>query len=80
VLTKKNYIFGSTKSQKIFLKITINLILRKNILKSSNNEYVKNFINNKEFKSTKILEIHNRPSYVKFIKDHYKEKIFLIFS
>ena len=76
---KNTYIFGSTNSKKNLSKNYINLNVRKNILKSSNLEYLKSFINNKEFKYTKILEIHNRPSYIRFIKDHYKEKILLYF-
>jgi glycosyltransferase involved in cell wall biosynthesis len=76
---KNTYIFGSTSSKKNLSENYINLNVRKNILKSSNLEYVKSFINNKEFKYTKILEIHNRPSYIRFIKDHYIEKILLYF-
>jgi glycosyltransferase involved in cell wall biosynthesis len=76
---KNTYIFGSTNSKKNLSENYINLNVRKNILKSSNLEYVKSFINNKEFKYTKILEIHNRPSYIRFIKDHYIEKILLYF-
>ena len=76
---KNTYIFGSTNSKKNLSENYINLNVRKNILKSSNLEYVKSFVNNKEFKNTKILEIHNRPSYIRFIKAHYKEKILLYF-
>ena len=72
-------IFGSTHSKKFLSKNYINLILKKNFLQSSNKEYVKCFLANPNFKRTDILEIHNRPNYIKLIKKEYFNKIFLYF-
>ena len=72
-------IFGSTKKKKFLSKNYINLDTQKNFLKSSNKEYVKNFLNNSKIDETDILEIHNRPSYIKQIREIYKKKIFLYF-
>ena len=72
-------IFGSTKKKDFLLKNYINLDTEKKFFKSSNTEYVKTFLSHKFFKKTNILEIHNRPNYIKQIKDFYKEKIFLYF-
>ena len=72
-------IFGSTKKRDFLLKNYINLDTEKKFFKSSNTEYVKTFLSHKFFKKTNILEIHNRPNYIKQIKDFYKEKIFLYF-
>ena len=66
--------------KKIILdKNYINLKTDKKFLQSSNKEYVKSFINHKNFKKTDILEIHNRPNYIKQIKKFYNKKIFLYF-
>jgi glycosyltransferase involved in cell wall biosynthesis len=72
-------IFGCTNKKKILSKNYINLSLKKTFLQSSNKEYVKTFLEHKNLKKTKILEIHNRPNYIKQIRKEYKEKIFLYF-
>jgi len=77
---KKNItIFGCTSEKDFLTKNYINLKQTKNFFKSSNKQYVKNFINHEKFISTDILEIHNRPSYVKLVKSFYKQNIFLYF-
>ena len=72
-------IFGSTEQTQILSKNYINLKLKKNFLQSSNKEYVKTFLKHPYTKKTDILEIHNRPNYIKHIKKFYTEKIFLYF-
>ncbi len=72
-------IFGSTKKKDYLLKNYINLSTKKQFFKSSNTEYVKTFLSHNLLKKTNILEIHNRPNYIKKIKEFYKERIFLYF-
>ena len=72
-------IFGSTNSKNFLSKNYINLKPKKNFLKSANKEYVKNFLTHPSLKETEILEVHNRPSYIKQIKETYDKKIFLYF-
>ena len=79
LLKDKITIFGSTKKKDFLLKNYINLDTEKKFFKSSNTEYVKTFLSHKFLKKTNILEIHNRPNYIKQIKNFYKEKIFLYF-
>ena len=75
---KKNItIFGSTKSKKYLSKNYQNLYSRKGFLQSANREYVKSFLNQPLINTTDILEMHNRPNYIKQIKEIYKKKIFL---
>ena len=77
---RKNIIvYGSTDKKDYLNKNYVNLKTDKKFLQSSNKEYVKSFINHKNFNKTDILEIHNRPSYIRQIKDHYNKKIFLYF-
>ena len=66
--------------KKIILnKNYINLKTDKKFLQSSNKEYVKSFINHKNFKKTDILEIHNRPSYINKLENIIIKKYFYIF-
>ena len=72
-------IFGSTKSSKYLSKNYKNLNPKKGFLQSANKEYVKTFLNHPDIKNTNILEVHNRPNYIKQIKETYSNKIFLYF-
>ena len=72
-------VYGSTDRRDYLDKNYINLKSDKIFLQSSNKEYVKSFINHKNFKNTDILEIHNRPNYIKQIIQYYDKKIFLYF-
>ena len=77
---KKNIIiYGSTNSKDYLSRNYVNLKTNKKFLQSSNKEYVKSFINHKDFLLTDILEIHNRPNYINQIKKYYNNKIFLYF-
>ena len=77
---KRNIIiYGSTDEKDYLSKNYINLKTNKNFLQSSNKEYVKSFMDHKNFIKTNVLEIHNRPNYIKQIKNVYNEKIFLYF-
>lgn len=75
----KILIFGSTSYNDYLSSNYINLSSQKNFLKSTNNEYVKEFVKNKYFNETKLLEIHNRPNYIKLLKPYFSENIFLYF-
>ncbi len=77
---KKNItIFGSTKSKSFLSNNYKNLNPNTKILQSAIKEYVKSFLNHSYCGKTDILEIHNRPNYIKLIKNFYKNKIFLYF-
>ena len=73
-------VYGSTKFKQNFLKRYVNLSLEnKSLFQSSSNLYVENFIKNKEVCKTNIIEIHNRPNYVKKILSIKKPKKILFF-
>ena len=58
----------------------VNLDLKKKTFTSKNNAYVKEFIKRNKSKNFDLVEIHNRPSYIKKIIDELpKIKIVLIF-
>ena len=72
---KQTTVYGNTKFKQNFLKRYVNLSLsNKSIFQSSSNLYVKNFIKKKEVYNSDIIEIHNRPNYVKKILSIKKPK------
>ena len=73
-------VYGITQFKKDFLKKYINLSLtNKSIFQSSSNLYVENFIKRKEVCKADIIEIHNRPNYLKNILLIKKPKKILFF-
>lgn len=72
-------IFGSTSSKNFLSKNYFNILPDKTFFKSLNNQYVSKFLKNKKFINTDILEVHNRPKYIRQIKTVYNNRIFLYF-
>ena len=73
-------VYGLTKFKQNFLKKYVNLSLEnKSIFQSSSNLYVEKFIKNKEVSDANIIEIHNRPNYVKKILSLKRPKKILFF-
>ena len=75
---KSTYIFGYTKYKKPFLKNYININLEKTFLQSASKLYVNKFLNEEKKINSEIIEIHNRPNYVKYLANLNK-KIILYF-
>ena len=73
------YIFGNTNSKKKLSKNYINLDLNKKIFQSTSGIYVKSFLKYQKKINPKIIEVHNRPNYIKLIKEDFKNKLFLFF-
>ncbi len=77
---KKNItIWGNTKSNKYLSKNYKNISINKSILSSNNKKYLSKFIELQKNNEPDIIEIHNRPNYVKEITDKLKSKIILYF-
>ena len=74
---KKNItIFGNTKSKIRFSKNYINLEYNKSFIKSSSKSYILEFLKKEKEINSDIIELHNRPSYLKYlIKLKYPKKI-----
>jgi glycosyltransferase involved in cell wall biosynthesis len=77
----KNHIkvFGSTKDKNYLSKNYTNLKTTESFFRSTNKNYVKKFLINKDFFNTKLLEVHNRPKYISQIKKSYNKRLFLYF-
>ncbi len=76
---KKISIYGSTKFKRKLLSSYVNLPFTREIFRSSSKIYVENFLKEENKKNSKIIEIHNRPSYVNIIYPKTKAKIVLYF-
>ena len=76
---KTTYIFGNTSSKKILSKNYINLNLNKKLFQSTSKQYVETFLNFEKNLNSDVIEIHNRPNYIRLIKNNYKKKIVLFF-
>lgn len=72
-------IFGSTNKKSYLSKNYVNINIKKKIFKSSNVSYVKEFLNLIDKDKTKIIEVHNRPAYIKYIKKEFFNKTFFYF-
>ncbi len=79
IYQKTTKIFGNTVYKKFLSKNYINLTFEKKIFFSSNNQYVNSFINYKETLNSDLIEVHNRPNYIKIIKKKYQNRLFLYF-
>ena len=72
-------IFGSTDSKKILSKNYINLDLNKKIFQSTSKIYIQSFISSQQKLNPNLIEVHNRPNYIRLIKKDYMNKLFLFF-
>ena len=80
IYKKEITVYGNTQYKKILSKNYYNLSLKnKSIIESSSNFYVNNFIKKKDVIISDIIEIHNRPNYIKKILQLRKSKKILYF-
>ena len=77
---KKNItVFGNTEFKRKFPIKYINIEIKKNILTSQTRNYVNKFINLEKKNKSSIIEIHNRPTYVKILSTIFKKKIISLY-
>ena len=79
IYEKTTSIYGNTNSQDKLSSNYINLYLDKKVFQSTSKQYVETFIKNKNAINSDLIEVHNRPNYIKLIKDKLKSKIILYF-
>ena len=71
-------VYGNTDYPKKLSKNYINIPFKKKYFQSSTKIYVNNFINLEKVRKSDIIEIHNRPSYLKYFS-YFKKKIVFYF-
>ena len=72
-------IFGSTDYKKFLLNNYINIRLESKFYESASKKFIKNFILKDKKNQSDLLEIHNRPHYIRLLSKYYKNKIILYF-
>ena len=72
-------VFGHTNYKKKFRQKYFNIDIKKNFFSSQNKEYVKKFIEIEKKNDSQIIELHNRPIYLKYLIDDLKNKDYILY-
>ena len=72
-------VYGNTDFKKTFNLKYKNIPLKKSLLKSQSKLYVSEFIKLQKFNKSTLIEVHNRPYYIKLIKLKLDKKLVLYF-
>ncbi len=72
-------VFGNTNYKKNFNQKYINIDVKKKIFSSQNKEYVKKFIEIEKKNNSQIIELHNRPIYLKYLVNDLKKKDYILY-
>jgi hypothetical protein len=84
-ITKKSrykidtHVFGNMDFKKKLSNKYINLKLDRKFYESSSKLYVESFLHDEKKFNSDIIEVHNRPNYIKQIKKVYSGKVILFF-
>ena len=73
------FIFGNMDYSKPFLKNYVNIKLNKSLLQSNSKSYVTKFLEMEKKNNSDIIEIHNRPNYIRYLENIKNKKIILYF-
>ena len=72
-------VFGHTNYKKKFNQKYFNISIKKNFFSSQNKEYVKKFIEIEKKNNSQIIELHNRPIYLRYLVDDLKGKDYILY-
>ena len=75
IYKKEITVYGSTDLKEKFSDNYINIQLKKSFLKSQTRDYVNKFAELHRNQNTDIIEIHNRPNYIEFLKPLNSKKV-----
>jgi len=77
---KKNIkVYGSTDFKKIFKIRYQNIVLPKRFITSQTKSYINKFINYERKNSSELIEIHNRPIYLKYLSERLNNRTYTLF-
>ena len=76
---KSIHVYGNMSYSKPFLKNYVNIKLDKKILQSNSKNYVSKFLEEEKKNNSDIIEIHNRPNYIRYLENIKNKKIILYF-
>ncbi len=72
-------VFGHTNYKKKFSQKYFNIDVKKNFFSSQNKEYVKKFIEIEKKNDSQIIELHNRPIYLKYLVNDLKKRDYILY-
>jgi len=72
-------VYGSTKYKKKFKIKYVNIKLNDNFIGSQSKQYIEKFIQHEKKEPSNIIEIHNRPFYLKQISKRLNKKTYTLF-
>ncbi len=72
-------VFGHTNFKKRFNQKYFNIDIKKKFFSSQNKEYVKKFIEIEKKINSKIIELHNRPFYLKYLVNNLKKRDYILY-
>ena len=76
---KQTVIFGNTSFNKKFKHKYLNIKLKKSLFVSQNKKYVSEFIKIEKKRNSDIIELHNRPIYLKYLTKKLIKKNYILF-
>ncbi len=72
-------IYGNTDYKNIFNLKYKNIPLKKNIFQSQSKKYVEEFIKLEKDNNSDLIEIHNRPIYLRYLAENLDKRIYAIY-
>ena len=72
-------VYGFTEYKKKFSKSYKNIDVSKKLFSSSNKDYVNKFISIEKNQPSELIEIHNRPSYLKYLTNSLFKKNYILY-
>jgi len=75
----KTIVFGSTIFKKKFKLNYKNIIIKKSFFKSQNKSYAEEFIKLENKRKSDLIEIHNRPIYLKYLVNSLENKNYILY-
>ena len=76
---KNTTVFGNTNFKKKFPIKYVNIDIKKNVLSSQTRNYVKKFANLEKRRNSSIIEVHNRPTYIKILSSNLHNRIISLY-
>ena len=72
-------VYGFTHYKKKFKNKYFNIDIKKKFLQSQNRDYVNNFIEIEKKNESNIIELHNRPIYLKYLVNELNNKNYILY-
>ena len=76
---KVTTVYGNTKFKKIFNHNYKNIDLKANFLESQSKKYVQNFVEIEKENNSDLIELHNRPIYIKYLSESLMKKNYILY-